>query len=83
MDPIVAWITGIGSILAAGWGVVLIIREIRSKQNKEIHRLDEELQLTQEQLIDNHKYVFQLRAILADHGIETPEPPPVRRSNAS
>jgi pheromone shutdown protein TraB len=77
-STVAAWITGIGSILAAGWGIALIVREIRSRQSKEIRRLDQELQWTQEQLIANHRYAYDLRATLADHGIDTPAPPEVK-----
>jgi pheromone shutdown protein TraB len=77
LGTVAAWITGIGAILSAGWGVALIIREIRSKQSKEIRRLDAELQWTQEQLIANHRYAYDLRSALADHGIDAPAPPAV------
>ena len=51
------------------------MREVRSKQSKEIRRLDAELQWTQEQLIANHRYVYELRTALADQGIDAPTPP--------
>ena len=43
LGTVAAWITGIGAILSAGAGVAMIWREVKSRQHKEIKRLDEEL----------------------------------------
>jgi hypothetical protein len=67
---IVAWITGIGAVLSAGAGVAMIWREVKSRQHKEIKRLDEELSNTQEQVVALHKETYRLKSTLADHGIE-------------
>jgi hypothetical protein len=78
MEPttLVAWITGIGAVLSAGAGVAMIWREVKSRQHKEIKRLDAELELTHEQLVAYHRYAYDLRSSLADNGIDVPELPP-------
>ena len=59
-------------------GVAMIWREVKSRQHKEIKRLDEELEQTQEQLVAFHRYAHDLQITLADHGIDAPQPPAVR-----
>jgi hypothetical protein len=73
---LVAWITGIGAILSAGAGVAMIWREVKSRQHKEIKRLDSELESTHEQLVAYHRYAYDLRVTLSDHGIDAPQLPP-------
>ena len=70
-----AWVTGIGAILSGLAGVALIVREIRSRQRREIRRLDNELEDLHEELIDYQRYTFELRENLSELGLETPEPP--------
>lgn len=72
---IVSWITGIGAILAAASGVMLVIRNIRTRQTREIDRLDRELSLAWEELLSYHRYSYDLRATLMRNGIEVPELP--------
>ena len=83
LGTVAAWITGVGAILSAGAGVAMIWREVKSRQHKEIKRLDEELGQTQEQLVAYHRYAYDLRETLADHGIDAPQlppPPPLRKA---
>ena len=75
LGTVAAWITGIGAILSAGAGVAMIWREVKSRQHKEIKRLDEELSVTQEQLVALHRETYRLKTTLADHGIEVPDEP--------
>lgn len=73
---IAAWVTGVGAVLSAIAGVFLIWRSFKSKQTKEIDRLDDELYRL-------HRYAADLRISLADHGIDAPEPPWVEDSSSS
>ena len=75
LGTVAAWITGIGAILSAGAGVAMIWREVKSRQHKEIKRLDEELSTTQEQVVALHRETYELRRTLADHGIEVEDEP--------
>ena len=68
-------ITGIGAILSAITGVWLIIREIKSKQRKEIKRLDDTLAAYWDELVEYHTYSAKLRIMLADQGLKVPDPP--------
>ena len=70
---VAAWITGIGAVLSAGAGVAMIWREVKSRQHQEIRRLDEELSVTQEQVVELHRETYRLRKTLADHGLEPEE----------
>lgn len=79
LSTVAAWITGIGAVLSAGAGVAMIWREVKSRQHKEIKRLDEELEWAQEQIVANHRYAYELRMTLAEHGIDLPPPPEVTR----
>jgi ABC-type nickel/cobalt efflux system permease component RcnA len=74
LGTVAAWITGIGAVLSAGAGVAMIWREVKSRQHKEIKRLDEELSNTQEQVVALHKETYRLKSTLADHGIDVDEP---------
>lgn len=73
---IAAWVTGIGAVVSAIAGVFLIWRSYRSKQTREIERLDD-------QLYEWHRYAADLRVTLADHGIDAPEPPWVNGSSSA
>ena len=73
LGTVAAWITGIGAVLSAGAGVAMIWREVKSRQHKEIKRLDEELATTQEQVVALHRETYRLKSTLADHGIEMPD----------
>jgi hypothetical protein len=65
---VTAWVTGVGAVLSAIAGVFLIWRSFKSKQTREIDRLDSELYAW-------HRYAADLRVALADAGIDAPEPP--------
>ena len=75
LSTVAAWITGIGAILSAGAGVAMIWREVKSRQHKEIKRLDEEVADVRDDLVAWHRYSYELGTILADHGIDAPPPP--------
>jgi hypothetical protein len=74
-STVVAWITGIGAILSAGAGVAMIWREVKSRQHKEIKRLDEEVADVRDEMVAWHRYSYDLQVILADHGIDAPPSP--------
>lgn len=68
-------IAGIVSISSGFIGLWLILREIKSRQRKEIARLDDALSDTWDELVEYHTYSSRLRIMLADQGLKVPEPP--------
>ena len=68
-------IAEITAILSAALGLFLVIREIKSKQRKEIKRLDAAVEDTWTELVEYHTYSAQLRIMLADQGLKVPDPP--------
>ena len=50
-----------GRSSSAGAGVAMIWREVKSRQHKEIKRLDEELSATQEQVVVLHRQTYELQ----------------------
>ena len=68
-------IAGIISISSTFLGVWLLLREIKSRQRKEIERLDDALSDTWDELVEYHTYSSKLRIMLADQGLNVPDPP--------
>lgn len=68
-------ITGIISISSTFLGIWLLLREIKSRQRKEIDRLDNALSDTWDELVEYHTYSSKLRIMLADQGLNVPDPP--------
>lgn len=78
-----ALVTGIGAIVAAVGGVVLIVREFRRKDHKagnaERSLLVDDLAACRDALVEMRRYVHDLRQTMADLGHDTPEPPREQR----
>jgi len=72
-------LTGIGAIVTAGGGVVLLVREFRRRDrvesDKELDALSRDLHATRADLIAFRRYAFELRGLLADAGIDQPDAP--------
>lgn len=80
---LVELITGITAILSATLGLFLLVRKIKREHRKEINRLDNELETMWDELVEYHTYSAKLRIMLADQGLDVPEPPKRRRYNGS
>jgi hypothetical protein len=78
-DAVVAWITGVSAIVLAAAGLTLAIREVRRKERRDcladVTELEHRTHDLQSALIDYHSYAYGLRVLLADHGIDVPDPP--------
>lgn len=74
-----AVLAGVGAILTAAGGTTLVIREFRRRDhrasNREINMLTDDLHQCREDEIRWRNYAHTLRELLADHGVETTEPP--------
>lgn len=72
-------LTGIGAILTAAGGIVLVIREFRRRDRKamqsELNDLNRELTKLQHDYLELRKFMLQISQLLIDHGIESPEVP--------
>ena len=70
---------GIGAVIAAAAGVVIIVREFRRRDRKqslqEIAELEAALHHRQRTVLSLRQYAFQLGELLADRGVEPPPPP--------
>jgi hypothetical protein len=80
-SQLAAWITGIGAILFATMGVALSIREVRRKERRDaqaiIDGLEDRLLAQENEAIAWRRYVYDLRILMAEHGITSPDPPPL------
>lgn len=80
-STVAAWISGIATVVFAFAGLLLIVREVRRKERIDAQRtidgLDRMLIERGNEAINCHGYVYTLRVLCADRGIETPEPPPL------
>ena len=74
-------LTGLGAILSSAAGVMLVVREMRSRQHNEIERLDAALGKTWEEVVSYHAYAAKLRLMLADHGVDPPPLPATQALN--
>ena len=76
-----AWLSGIGAVLFAAAGVGLIVREVRRKERQDALRLIDTMErvilVQQNEALAWHSYVYSLRMLCSDRGINTPEPPPI------
>jgi hypothetical protein len=74
-----AILTGIGAIITAAGGTVLVIREFRRRDRvettKEIDALSHDLHVTRQNLIASQRYAHRLQDQLAVLGVEFPDPP--------
>ena len=72
-------IAGIGAILTAAGGCLLVIREFRRRDRialkKELDDLSVDVAELRSDIVICRRYAYLLRERLADHGIEPPEPP--------
>lgn len=76
-----ALLSGIGAVLTAAVGLLLIIREFRHREHKaaraEVASLTRELYDLDQAYIAFRRYAHKLRQMLADQGIDAPEAPPL------
>jgi hypothetical protein len=74
-------LAGIGAILTAAGGCLLVIREFRRRDRLALKRELDELSIDVSELRSDmvicRRYAFLLGEILAEHGIDVPEPPPL------
>lgn len=74
-------IAGIGAILTAAGGCVLVIREFRRRDRvalkQELNDLSVDVTELRADMVICRRYAFLLGELLADNGIEVPEPPPL------
>ena len=74
-----ALLAGIGAVIAAGAGVIILVRELRRRDRKqslkEIADLEAALHSRQRTVLSLRQYAFQLGELLADRGVEPPPPP--------
>lgn len=72
-----AVLAGVGAILTAAGGTVLVVREFRRRDhaaaNSEIQMLANDLHVCREQLVNQSRHVFTMRQQLVDNGLDVPE----------
>lgn len=70
-------IAGIGAILTAAGGTVLVVREFRHRDhlsaNREIEMIGGDLHECRTRLLACSRQIFALRTTLIEHGIDPPE----------
>lgn len=73
-----AWLTAVCAVLAAATGIYLTIHEARRRERRqvagELDELTSELGDARDGHIACERYVYELRRVLADHGVDTPPP---------
>ena len=79
-DAVVAWIAGVAAIIVAAAGLAVAVREVRRKARRDcladVNELERWAHELETELIAWHAYSYAMRVLLADHGIDVPDPPP-------
>lgn len=72
---------GMGAVITAIAGMVLVIREFRNREHKaaraEVNQLITDLYAVDNAYIELRRYNYELRQLLADKGVDVPEPPAI------
>lgn len=74
---------GIGAVITAVAGMVLLMREFRNREHKaaraEVNTLMTDLYGVDNAYIELRRYTFEMRQMLADLGADVPTPPTIFR----
>jgi len=70
---------GVGALIASIGGIYITIHEVRRRERRvtrrEIDDLTNEVESLRHLLLEQRQYIYKIAMMLADHGIDVPQPP--------